>query len=120
MSKPLVFVRTKIRIDNDPEETDSWELLAIDKAHLMHAAWNPIKQMLVCQFDSVKESFQAVPKKSNSGKVTTQVQKVDEYYRVTIGDTDAIQNILDNFVVNYDGQEWKISVEPEEALVAPA
>lgn len=111
MSKPLVFVKTKIKVDGSQDELDSWELLAFSPCPIMHAAYNPIKQMLVCQFDSVKESFVDVPKQEKNGKVTIQERRVDQYYRPVIADLDAIQFILDNYVGNYTGQEWLHGIE---------
>lgn len=113
MTKPLVFVKTKVKVDGTPEDLDSWELLAFGPSPVMHAAYNPVKQALVCQIDSVKENFVDVPKQGKNGKVDIQERRVDQYYRIVINDTDAIQYILDNFVGNYTGQEWLNGVEAE-------
>lgn len=108
MSKPLVFVRTKVKVDNQPEELDSWELLAFQDCPIMHAAFNPVKQALVCQFNSVKENFVDFPKQSAKGKVEIQERRAEQYYRQVVTDKEAIQYILDTYVGNYTGQEWEI------------
>lgn len=111
MSKPLVFVRTKIKVEGTEGELDSWELIALLPSPLMHAAWNPIKGMLVCQFDSVKEGFENTPKQDQkTKKVTFSLGRIDTYYRVTISDAEAIQYILENYVGNYTGQDWNMLV----------
>lgn len=116
MSKPLVYVNTKVKVDQNPEDFDSWELLAFGDSPIMHAAWNPVKQMLVCQFNSVKENFVDFPTQNKAGKVTMQERRADQYYRQTISDKAAIQYILDNYVGNYDGQEWDIVIEQDEIV----
>lgn len=114
MSKPLVFVRNKVRIEKIGKDLDSWDLLAFGDSPIMHAAWNPLEQMLVVQFNSVKENFVDVPKASNSGKVTINQSRAEQYYRVTISDKNAVQHILDTYVSNYDGQEWELSEQAGE------
>jgi len=114
MSKPLVFVKNKVRIEKIGKEVDSWDLLAFGDSPIMHAAWNPLEQMLVCQFNSVKENFVDMPKASKTGKVTISQGRAEQYYRVTISDKSAVQFILDNYVSNYDGQEWELSEQVEE------
>lgn len=120
MSKPLVYVNTKVKVDGVNGDLRSWELIAFSPSPVMHAAWNPVKQVLVVQIDSVKEGFVDYPNQSKTGKVTMQERRIDQYYRVTIEDKEAIQHILENFVSNYDNQEWEMEVLPfEEAEIKP-
>lgn len=119
MSKPLVFVRTKVKIDNESKELDSWDLVAFGDCPIMHAAWNPLKQLLVCQFNSIKENFVDMPKQTKTGKVTFQQSRAEQYYRLTMYDQEAIQHILDTYVSNYDGQDWLLKDQFEDQLVAP-
>lgn len=114
MSKPLVFVQTKVKVDSNPEEYDSWELLAFADCPIMHAAYNPIKQSLVCQFNSVKENFVDYPTQNKAGKVTLTERRAEQYYRQVVTDKEAIQYILDNYVGNYDGQEWDYTIDEIE------
>lgn len=119
MTKPLIFVKTKVKIDNDSQEMDSWDLVAFGECPIMHAAWNPLKQLLVCQFSSIKENFVDIPKQTKTGKVNFQQSRVEQYYRLTMYDKEAIQHILDTYVSNYDGQEWELKVEGETEEVVP-
>lgn len=115
--KPLVYVNTKVRIDaQTTDEVDSWELVAFGDCPIMHAAWNPKTQLLVCQINSVKENFVDFPVRTKSGAVNIQERRAEVYYRVTLSDKDAIQYILENFVGNYKGQDWKITVEDVQAV----
>ncbi len=124
MSKPLVQVKTRVRIDKIDKEVDSWDLLAFSDCPIMHAAWNPVDKMLVCQFDSAKENVIQIPKQAaNTGKVTFKESKAEQYYRVTIYDLDAIQFILDSYVANFKGGDWKLQEQledvDEEIAVSP-
>lgn len=114
MSKPLVYVKTKIKVDDGPDEFDSWELIAFNDCPIMHAAFNPIKQALVCQFNSAKEGFITVPVQGKNGKVEYQNRKSEQYYRQVITDKEAIQFILDTYTANYNGQQWEV---PDDTLV---
>lgn len=114
MSKPLVFVKNKVKFENTGKEMNSWDLLSFENSPIMHAAWNPMEQMLVVQFNSVKENFVDVPKASKTGKVTMNPSRAEQYYRVTISDKAAVQHILDTYVSNYDGQEWELSEQAGE------
>lgn len=114
MSKPLVFVQTKVKVDANPEDFDSWELLAFGDCPIMHAAYNPVKQALVCQFSSVKENFVDYPTQGKNGKVSMQERRAEQYYRQVVTDKEAIQYILDNYVGNYDGQEWDYKIDELE------
>lgn len=110
--KPLVFVNTQIRVDKVPELVDSWELVAFSPCPVMHAAWNPVNQMLVCQLDSVKESFVDYPvRNTKTSKVDMQERRVDQYYRITLSDKEAIKFILENYVANFTDQEWEIQFD---------
>lgn len=114
MSKPLVFVNTKVKVDANPDDFDSWELLAFGDCPIMHAAYNPVKQALVCQFNSVKENFVDYPTQSKAGKVTMQERRADQYYRQVVSDKEAIQFILETYVANYNGQEWDYKIDELE------
>lgn len=114
MSKPLVFVKNRVKIEKIGKEVDSWDLLAFGDCPIMHAAWNPMEQMLVVQFNSVKENLVDIPRASKTGKVTMNQSRAEQYYRVTISDKSAVQFILDNYVSNYDGQEWELSDQVDE------
>jgi len=118
MTKPLVFVKNKVRIEKIGKEVDSWDLIAFGSCPIMHAAWNPYDKLLVCQFDSAKENLVQIPKQSSTGKVTFKESKAEQYYRVTIYDTDAVQFILDNYVANFEGGEWMLQEQFEEEIVA--
>lgn len=115
MSKPLVFVKNRVKFDKIEKDAESWDLLSFGDCPIMHAAWNPLEQMLVIQFNSVKENFVDVPKASKSGKVTISSSRAEQYYRVTITDKAAVQHILETYVSNYDGQEWELSDQFEES-----
>lgn len=115
MSKPLVYVNTKVRLNQIPGPVDAWELISIEDCPIMHAAWNPDKQALVVQFSSVKENFVDFPiQNKKTGKVQMQERRADMYYRLTIEDHDAIQFILDNYVANFKNQNWKIGLPEQE------
>lgn len=111
--KPLIFVKTQIKVDRIPEPVESWELVSFGPCPVMHAAWNPVAQMLVCQLDSVKENFVDFPVKDKKGGVNHQERRADQYYRVTLSDKDAVKYILENLTANYTDQEWEIRVDPE-------
>lgn len=110
MSKPLVFLNTKVRVEGNNEPVNSWELIALADCPVMHAAWNPSKQALVVQFTSVKENFVDFPMQSKSGKVTMQERRADQYYRLTIDDLEAVKYILDTYVGNFSNQFWQIGL----------
>lgn len=115
MTKPLVFVKNRVKIEKIGKEIDSWDLIAFGPSSIMHAAWNPYDKLLVCQFDSAKENLVQIPKQSSTGKVTFKDSKAEQYYRVTIYDLDAIQYILDNFVGNFEGEkDWMLQEQFEE------
>ena len=118
MTKPFLFVNSSIKV-SDKNITPSWELFSVGASNLMHAAWNPEKQLLVCQFDSVKENFIEVPQVAKTGKITTVDKRIDQYYRVTIEDKEAIKYMLENLCMNYTNQEWdlKYTPVPEEEQV---
>ena len=118
MSKPLVFVKTKVLLND--KELDSWDLVSFGDCPIMHAAWNPEKQFLVCQFNSIKENQVDIPKQSNSGKVTFAKSKAHQYYRVTLYDKDAVQHILETYVSNYNENfDWTLQEQFEDLEVAP-
>lgn len=120
MSKPLVLVKTRVRIEKIDKEVESWDLLAFSASPIMHAAWNPVDKMLVCQFDSSKENIIQIPKQAtNTGKITFKEGKAEQYYRVTIYDLDAIQFILDNYVANFKGGEWQLQEQLEDEQLVP-
>jgi hypothetical protein len=113
MSKPLVKVNTTIRIDNNPVQ--SWELLSFGECPIMHAAWNPQARVLICQYDSVKESIESIPVfNKKTKKVDYEQKRVDAYYRVTVEDKEGIKFILDNLVSNYKGEEFDIVYTPSQ------
>lgn len=115
MTKPLVFVKTRVKIDKIGKEVDSWDLLAFSDCPIMHAAWNPVDKLLVCQFDSAKENIIQIPKAAtNTGKITFKEGKAEQYYRVTIYDLDAVQFILDTYVANFKGGEWMLQEQLEQ------
>jgi len=114
MTKPLVYVKTQVKVDTNPEPIDSWELLAFGGCPIMHAAYNPVTQGLVCQFSSVKENYIDVPKANAKGQVKFQTQKAEQYYRVVVTDKDAIEHILSTYVSNYAGQNWNVVYEKPE------
>ncbi len=111
MTKPFLFVKSTIQA-SDGIQTDSWELFCIGKSTLMHAAWNPEKQLLVCQFDSVKENIVPVPQVAKNGKFTTVDKRMAQYYRVTIEDKEAVKYLLENLCENYNGQDWDLKYTP--------
>lgn len=112
--KPLVYVNTKVRVDaGSTVEADSWELVSFGDCPVMHAAWNPLTQILVCQINSVKENFVDFPTRTKTGSINMQERRAEQYYRVTISDKEAIQFIMDSFVGNYSGQEWQVVYTPE-------
>lgn len=108
MTKPLVFVKNKVRIEKIGKEVESWDLLAFGECPIMHAAWNPYDKFLTCQFLSHKENLIQIPKQSGTGKVTFKDSKADQYYRVTIYDLDSVQYILDTFVGNFNTTDWML------------
>lgn len=121
MSKPLVFVKNRVRIEKIGKEVDSWDLISFGDCPIMHAAWNPHEKFLICQFSSSKENVIQIPKQSSNGKVTFKDSKADQYYRVTIYDKDAIAHILETYVSNWtEGDSWQLQdqfEEPEEVEV---
>lgn len=104
--KPFLFISTTIQVQ-DGSMIKSWELINLGDSSLMHAAWNPEKQLLVCQFNSVKENLTPYPV-IVKGKSTIQERKVEQYYRITVEDKDAVKYILENLTSNYTNQEWEI------------
>ena len=116
MAKPLVFIKTKVKIDKYENELDSWDLISFGECPIMHAAWNPVQKVLICQFDSAKENIVTIPKQAaNSGKVTFKESKAEQYYRVTIYDLDAVQFILDTYVANSVPSDWVMQDQLETA-----
>lgn len=113
MAKPLVFVKTRVRINKIDREVDSWDLIAFGDSPIMHAAWNPHEKFLVCQFDSSKEDVIQTPKQANNGKITLKPGKAEMYYRVTIYDLDAIQFVLDTYVGNTVPKDWMLQEQFE-------
>ncbi len=111
MTKPFLFVSTTITV-TDNTQVNSWELFNIGDSTLMHAAWNPEKQLLVCQFNSIKENVVPYPVIGKNGKGTMQDKRMQQYYRITIEDKDAVKFILENLCINYSGQKWDISYVP--------
>lgn len=112
--KPLLKVKTTVKIggvDSPAVETPTWELIAILPTSLMHAVWNPEKEMLVCQFNSVKENFVDYPVKSKTGNVNWQERKAEQYYRITLTDIDAIKDLLNTYVENYKGEDFVMKFE---------
>lgn len=106
--KPFLFISTTIQVQ-DGSMIKSWELVNLGESSLMHAAWNPEKQLLVCQFNSVKEAIVPYPVVAKNGKSSSiQDKRVEQYYRITIEDKDAIKYILENLTSNYTNQEWEI------------
>lgn len=110
MSKNLVFCNAEINTP-DGKTVKTWELVCFGQSPVLHAIWSPKDQKLVVQFDSVKEGIVPDYKRSNSGKVTENQRRMDQYYITRISDKDAIQSILDNFVINYKDQHWLIEDE---------
>jgi hypothetical protein len=111
--KTLLKVNTTVKFDG--QDVDSWELIAVLPSSLMHAVWNPERQGLVCQLNSVKENFVDYPVQQK-GQVKWQERRAEQYYRITIYDKKAIQDILDTFVVNYGGEDWQVVyTKPESA-----
>lgn len=117
MTKPLVYVKTQVKVDSNPDPIESWELLALGECPVMHAAYNPVTQGLVCQFNSIKENLVDIPKQNSKGKISFQEKRAEQYYRVVVTDKDAIQHILDNFVSNYAGQDWNVTYEQPQPQV---
>jgi hypothetical protein len=116
--KPLLKVKTTVKISG--VEAPTWELVSILPSSLMHAVWNPDQQVLVCQFDSVKENFIDYPVKSKAGSFNWQERRAEQYYRLNLTDTDAIKHLLDNYVDNYKGEEFIIKFEqPEQPASKP-
>ncbi len=115
--KPFLFIYTTIQVQ-DGSMVKSWELINLGGSNLMHAAWNPEKQLLVCQFDSVKENLAQVPVVGKNGKASIQDRRVEQYYRITVEDKNAIKYILENLTSNYVDQEWEIvhNTSPVEAM----
>ncbi len=114
MQKPFLFLSTTIQVQ-DGSMIKSWELINLGEGSLMHAAWNPEKQLLVCQFDSVKENLAPYPVVAKNGKTSIQERKVEQYYRITVEDKDAVRYILENLTSNYTNQEWEIKHETHPA-----
>ena len=108
MTKPLVFVKNRVRIEKISKDVDSWDLISLGDCPIMHAAWNPHEKFLICQFNSSKENVVQVPKQSSNGKVTFKDGRAEQYYRVTIYDLDAIQHILDTYVSNSVPVDWQL------------
>jgi hypothetical protein len=111
MTKPLVYVKTQVKVDSNPEPVESWELLAFGESPIMHAAYNPVNKGLVCQFNSIKENFVDIPKQNPKGKVTFQERRAEQYYRVVVTDKEAIEHILNTYVSNYADQNWDVTYE---------
>lgn len=112
--KPLLKVKTTVKIGGQGSpaiDAPTWELIAILPSSLMHAVWNPDKQMLVCQFNSVKENYVDYPVKSKTGNINWQERKAEQYYRITVTDTDAVQTLLETYVENYKGEDFVIKFE---------
>jgi hypothetical protein len=107
MTKPFLFIETTITV-SDGSQIESWELINVGDSSIMHAAWNPEKELLVCQFDSVKETIVPYPMVAKNGKTTLQDKRVDQYYRITFTDKAAVKYILDNLCMNYTNQKWDI------------
>lgn len=119
MTKPFLFVNTTVTV-GDGTPVNSWELINIGDSTLMHAAWNPEQSLLVCQFNSIKESIIPYPVMKKNGKTPEmQERRVDQYYRITIGDKDAIKYLLTELCANYTNQEWDIKhiSHPKEVLM---
>lgn len=110
--KQFLFVKTTITA-SDGSPTESWEMYSLGNSDLMHAAWNPEKQLLVCQYNSIKENVVPVPQVAKNGKFSTVDKRVQQYYRITIEDKDAIKYLLENLCANYDGQKWDYSYTPK-------
>lgn len=107
MTKPFLFVSTTITV-SDGSQFKSWELVNMGDSSFMHAAWNPEKELLVCQFNSIKENMIPYPVVAKSGKTTFQEKRMEQYYRITIDDKTAVKYILENLCMNYTGQEWDV------------
>lgn len=119
--KPLLKVKTTVKISG--VDAPSWELISILPTSLMHAVWNPDQEMLVCQFNSIKENFIDYPVKKKGGGVDWQERKAEQYYRVTLNDVDAIKDLLESYVENYKGEDFAFKFEqptPEPEQVEPS
>ena len=123
-NKPLIFCNASVPVRNGENVTtiETWELIPIGPSPLLHAVWDRNDQKLAVQFDSVKESVVPYIKQGSSKAKPTQElaeRKEEKYYITRIADVAAIQAIMDNFVANYDGQEWKLDPLPVEQLEGP-
>ncbi len=107
MTKPFLFVSTTITV-TDGSQINSWELVNLGSGSLMHAAWNPEREMLVCQFNSVKENIVPYPVVAKTGKTSLQDKRVEQYYRITFDDKEAVKYLLENLCINYTNQNWDI------------
>lgn len=111
-NKPLVFTEITVQGPEGPNSPGlrTWMLCPFGPTPLLQAMWSPIAKTLICQWDSIKENMMRVPVQQGKKEVP-QERKVAQYYIMNISDPKAIQAILDNFVVNYDGQEWQYEYE---------
>lgn len=107
ITKPFLFVESTITV-TDGSQFKSWELVNMGDSSLMHAAWNPEKELLVCQFNSVKENMIPYPVVAKNGKTSLQDKRMEQYYRITIDDKSAVEYILKNLCMNFTDQEWDV------------
>lgn len=113
-NKPLVFTEVTVQAGPDSNKgIKTWMLCPFAPTPLLQAMWSPLAQTLVCQWDSIKENLIRQPIQQGK-KVVEQERKVAQYYMMNISDPKAIQAILDNYVVNYDGQDWQYELEPDK------
>jgi hypothetical protein len=113
LSKNLIYSELKVN-GPDGSAMSTWQLLPFGPNPLMHAMWHPVLKALICQYDSIKENLVELPKPSAkvaNKKPQMQERKVQQYYTINITDVGAIQAILDNFVVNYNGQDWQVEYD---------
>lgn len=118
MNKSLLFCYSKVR-QKDGKELETWELFnAGGVSPIVHAMWDPLKLELICQYNFHKENLVDYPTMSKSGKINSQERKLDQYFIFVIKDHNAIQHLLDNFVSNYNGQNWLIEHQQTKVNVA--
>lgn len=125
MNKPLVFARTTFKYQKTGEDVETWELFNIGGGSpIVHAMWDPIEKRLGCQYQFSKENLVDYPmlqkQGKDRGKMVLQERKMHQWFIVPIKDHDAIRYILENFVANYEDQDWFIEYAPPKAEVLTA
>src|SRR5690349_12443386 len=103
MDKNLVFTELLVQGGPNGEAVKTWMLLPFGPSPIRQAMWSPPMQTLICEWTHSFKALTKVDKKGSKGQSKgTEQRMMDKYFMMNISDVQAIQAILDNFVVNYE------------------